>query len=82
MFSVQENKKGANWTANKDVQRLPEHSKQVNGAKFSLHRCSLYWKKRKGQIEHQKRLVRDCLNTVNRFLELSEACISVQCLGK
>ena len=37
-------KKGANWTLKEDVQRLPEHNKQVHGTKYSLHRCSVYGK--------------------------------------
>ena len=41
-------KKGANWTPKEGGQRLPEHSEQVKGAKYSLHRCSVFGEIKKG----------------------------------
>ena len=35
-------KKEANWTLKGGVQRLPKHSEQVQGGKYSLHRCLVF----------------------------------------
>ena len=54
----------------------------VHGASYSLPRCSVFRKIKKGQIGQQTRMFRDCLNTANRLMGLSLVYIGVHCTGK
>ena len=83
MFSVRGNKKGANWKPKKGVQRLPEHSEQVQGKMYRLNRCSVFGEIKKEAIWTPKEGVQR-LPEHNKqvFKELSTVNIGGPCLGK
>ena len=56
MFGVRGNKERGKLITKEGLaktgQRLLEHSEQVHGVKYSLHRCSVFGVIKKGQIGH------------------------------